>query len=327
MKKIVATSLLAAFGILAATQVSAGQTSLKAGMNVVQFESNGTRMAGNLFLPSNYRAGQKLRAVVVTGTWTSVKEMMANTYARQLASQGIAALTFDFRGFGASGGTPRFVESATLKAQDINSAAQFLAKQDFVSSVGGLAVCASAGYLAKAIVDGAPINSYASVAGWFMTPETAEMVYGGKAGVAAKIAASQAAKAKFDSTGVVDYVPAYSETNPNAAMYGNPSPFDYYANSARGAIKQWDNQFAVKAWQEWLEFNPVVLASRITTPSLIVHSDNAALPIGARAFFEGLKGPKNMFWTQGGHFDFYDTTSEVNRAAKVAAAHFISTLK
>src|SRR5262249_20935804 len=45
-------------------------------------------------------------AVVITGSWLTVKEQMARTYALRLAEQGITAFTFDFSGFGQSGGAP-----------------------------------------------------------------------------------------------------------------------------------------------------------------------------------------------------------------------------
>ena len=33
-----------------------------------------------------------------------------------------------------------------------------------------------------------------------------------------------------------------------------------------------------------------------------------------------------MFWSPGAHFDFYDAEAEVNRAVRIAAIHFSSTL-
>jgi uncharacterized protein len=308
-----------------ATSTQAGGSSLKSGLNRVTFQSEGVNMVGNLFLPQSYRVGQKLPTVIVTGTWTSVKEMMANTYARKLADQGFAALTFDFRFYGESGGAPRNYENPTAKALDIRNAARYLQTVSAVdgSKIGGLAVCASAGYMAQAIADGASIKSFVTSAAWFHNAELARAIYGGAEGVQAKLEAAKAARAKFNQTGVVDYVPAYSTTDKNAAMFGE---FDYYGNAKRGGIPQWGNQFAVMAWENWLNYDPIQYATRITAPTLVIHSDNAALPQGARAFFDGLKGPKNMFWTQGAHFDFYDNDAEVSRAAKVAAIHFSSTL-
>jgi fermentation-respiration switch protein FrsA (DUF1100 family) len=50
----------------------------------VTFESQGQTLVGNLYLPDDYQADQKLPGVVVTGAWTTVKEQMAASYAEEL---------------------------------------------------------------------------------------------------------------------------------------------------------------------------------------------------------------------------------------------------
>ena len=107
--------------------------------------------------------------VLVTGSWLTVKEQMPHTYAVLLAEQGITAVTFDFAGFGQSGGAPRQAELPARKIADITAAADFLSTLSFVSggAVGHLGVCASAQYALAAIARGARIRSFASVAGWY----------------------------------------------------------------------------------------------------------------------------------------------------------------
>ena len=108
----------------------------------VIFESQGETLDGNLYLPDDYVAGQELPGVVVTGSWTSVKEQMSGLYAENLADRGFAALAFDFRNFGESDGDVRALESPTLKIEDIQAAAEFLPTLPEVADnqVGGLAV-------------------------------------------------------------------------------------------------------------------------------------------------------------------------------------------
>ncbi len=53
--------------------------------------------------------------MVVTGTWTSVREQMADRYAARLAARGFMTLAFDHTGYGASGGRVRDYESPALK--------------------------------------------------------------------------------------------------------------------------------------------------------------------------------------------------------------------
>ncbi|MGD1855943.1 MAG: alpha/beta hydrolase [Leptolyngbyaceae cyanobacterium] len=160
MKRLFNTVLLTATVTLMATAAEAVQ------VKEVIFESQGETLVGNLYLPDDYVAGQELPGVVVTGSWTSVKEQMSGLYAENLADRGFAALAFDFRNFGESDGDVRALESPTLKIEDIQAAAEFLPTLPEVADnqVGGLAVCASAGYMAHAIANGAPFQSFVTVA-------------------------------------------------------------------------------------------------------------------------------------------------------------------
>ena len=72
----------------------------------VAFENGDHTLKGTLYLPEG--AEGPIPAVIVTGAWTTVKEQMAGTYARELAARGIAGLAFDFTGWGESEGDPSF---------------------------------------------------------------------------------------------------------------------------------------------------------------------------------------------------------------------------
>jgi uncharacterized protein len=296
------------------------ETALRPGGNRITFQSEGEEMAGILYLPATYRTGDKLPAVVVTGSWTTVKEQMAGLYARKLAEQGYAALAFDFRYFGESGGNPRNYESPVAKIRDIQNAVTYLQAVDAVDAqrIGGLGICASAGYMAVAVSQDSRIQSFVAIAPWIHDSNLVEVLYGGASGVAAKIEAGRAARRNFEQTGTVEYVPAISTTDENAAMFGE---FDYYLNPDRGAIAQWGNKFAVMSWVEWLTFSAMPQASQIHVPTLFVHSREAAIPAGAEQFFADVSAPKNFVWLPGTQFDFYDQESTVNQAIQAAVNH------
>src|SRR5690349_488449 len=107
--------------------------------------------------------------VVVSGSWLTVKEQMADRYATELARRGYSALTFDFSGFGRSAGAPRQTEIPTVKMQDIEAAVRFVSTLSCAwgGRVGYLAICASAQYALAAMARGVSIDSFVSVAGWF----------------------------------------------------------------------------------------------------------------------------------------------------------------
>jgi len=111
----------------------------------VRFPSGSNVLVGDLYRPvDNTDAGP---VVVVTGSWTTVKEQMAGLYARRLAAEGLATLAFDFTGYGQSQGNVRDLEDPVRNAADINAAIGFATTLDNVDAdrIGALAICASAG--------------------------------------------------------------------------------------------------------------------------------------------------------------------------------------
>lgn len=294
-------------------------------MNRVEFKSEGEKIVDTLFLPANYKQGDKLAAVVVTGSWTSVKEQMSGLYAQELAQHGFATLAFDPRFWGESGGEPRSFESPKAKIQDIKNAVGFLQTLPMVDrdKIGGLSVCASAGYMAYAVAEDKRLKSFATVAAWLHDPSTVGQIYNGERSVERLMKVGEAAKRKFEQTGEVEYVVASSLTDNAAAMVGA----DYYENPKRGAIPAWKNQFAVMSWTEWLTFDALKPAGQINVPTLFIHSDNSALPDNVRKFYSAMPGQKDLFWMQGNHADFYDQMPLVKKAMQAAANHFEQSLK
>lgn len=300
------------------------------GIERVSFPSDGDTLIGTLYSSGSQPelVGQEAGrppAVVVTGSWTTVKEQMAGLYARGLAERGYLALAFDFRGFGESSGQPRDYESPERKIRDIHNAVSYLGTRPEAdpSRIGALGVCASAGYMAVNTAHDARVRSLGLVAPWLHNAELVKAIYGGADGVGERIALGDSAWRKYLTTGQVDYVPAVSTTDPSAAMYG---PFDYYLDSDRGAISAWRNRFAVMSWSEWLLFDPIAAAPRITVPTTLVHGEDAAIPDGARRFHEGLTVPKEIHWISGTQLDFYDQEPTLSNALDLVAKHFQDTL-
>ncbi len=268
---------------------------------------------------------QDLPGLVVTGSWTTVKEQMADLYGQRLAERGYATLTFDFTGFGQSAGSPRDVEDPARKTRDIHAAVGALGQAPGVAGdrLGALGVCASAGYTAANAADDPRVRALGLVAPWLHTPELVKPYYGGDDGVADRIAAGESARRHYEETGEVSYVPAVSETDPSAAMVG---PFRYYLDPELGAIPEWSARFAVMAWPGWLRYDALASAPRIAQPVHAIHSRDAAVPEGAEAFVQRLAGPAEIDWTEGGQLDFYHQPRQVDEAVAVMATHFGSTL-
>ena len=316
MKTVFLVTLVLAMVGVTFAQIKANETTKKR----IEFKSEGLVLVGNLHLPTNFDKQKSYRAVVVAGSWTTVKEQMSDLYAAKFAKEGLVALSFDFRNYGESEGQPRNYENPTMKTEDLVNAVKYLQTLKFVDgeNINGVGICASAGYLATAAANGAKFNSISLVAPWLHNAEIVQQVYGANRDIL--LAKAAESKKRFAETGQVDYVLGASSTDNTAAMFGQIA---YYLNPKRGAIKQWGNQFATMAWQGWLEFDAINSAEKISVPVQIIHSKTAAIPNGAETFYAKLNVPKNIIWIENAtQFDFYDGETQVNGTVKQSVNWF-----
>lgn len=64
--------------------------------------SEGTRLAGDLFIPDDAGPGDKLPTILLCHGWGGLKQHLSTTYAPWWAKSGLVTLTFDYRGWGES---------------------------------------------------------------------------------------------------------------------------------------------------------------------------------------------------------------------------------
>ncbi|TKG89597.1 alpha/beta hydrolase [Puteibacter caeruleilacunae] len=294
-------------------------------VKTVNFKSEGLKLVGNLYYPADYVKGETYPAIIVAGSWTTVKEQMAGLYAQRFAKEGFITLAFDFRHYGESEGEPRFWENPTNKIEDIKNAVTYLQELAEVDSdkIGTFAVCAGSMYTLMAAAEDSRIKAVVTAASWLQDGEAVKLFYGGEDGVNAKIEAARKAKTTYAKTGIVEYIETISTSNSDAAMYG---PYDYYLNPERGAVKEWsDDKFAVMSWEDWLTLNPMPYAEKLEAATLMIHSDGCVLPQYTKNFFGKIATDnKKLDWIETDldspmqQFNFYDQKEEVNIAVEKA---------
>ncbi|CAN5858457.1 alpha/beta hydrolase [soil metagenome] len=290
----------------------------------IEFTVDGERMVGDLFLADGVSPETPGPAVVVTGAWMTVRQQMATTYARQLATRGYSALVFDYRGWGESEGARRQFEDPAAKVIDTRAAIDYLVNRPDTDDarIGVVGICASSGYIVEAASHPA-VQSVALAAPWLHDRDLVLQTYGGPAGVDTLLRNGAAAEEEFGRTGDQQFVPAASLTDEQAIMFGAP----YYTEPARGMIPAWRNEADPAFWRGWLDFDGVAKAGHLRRPLLMVHSESAAIPDGARRFYSAVASPKSELWLDGvTQFDFYDQPAAVATAADAIAVHFQQTL-
>src|SRR5690242_15650963 len=279
----------------------------------ITFDRDGLTLVGDLFTPEGFDEDGQYPAVIVQGSFSSVKELMASTYAQKFADQGFIALAFDYAHYGESAGEPRQLESPAEKLSDLQAAVTYLTALPYVQAVGMVGVCTSGGNAAYLGATEPRLKALATVAAFLPGPALYALMYG-EEGVTRRKAQAAESRRTYEQTGEVDFVPAYSETDPSAINYGPPGSFDYYLNESRANIPAYRNESALMGLEEFLEFDPVSQASAITTPTMVVHSDESAFPDEAKKLYEGIKGEKELVWADGNHYDYYDSPKQIDNA-------------
>ncbi|MEV6909196.1 alpha/beta hydrolase [Amycolatopsis sp. NPDC051071] len=280
----------------------------------ISFDRDGVTLVGDLFTPDRFDESDRHPAVIVQGSFTSVKEQMAGTYAEKFAGQGFVALSFDYAHYGESEGQPRQYESPAEKLSDLKAAVTYLTELPYVEAVGVVGVCTSASNAVYLAAQDLRVKGLATIAGFVVNEDVFVATYG-EDGMATRREQAAAARKKYEETGEATLITVYSETDKNAANYiPHESAFDYYTNESRGNVPQYKNELDVSSWTNWLTFDALGQASSVTTPTIVVHSDNSALPENAKKLHEAVQGAKELVWSDGNHYDYYDSPKQIDNA-------------
>lgn len=320
---VLAAGVAGAAGAVGRAQgAPAGKEESAVGVRDVGFDRDGVRLVGELFTPAGFDEDGQYPALIVQGSFTSVKEQMPHAYARKFADRGFIALAFDYAHYGASGGQPRQFESPSEKLADLKAAVGYLGEQPFVQAVGMVGVCTSASNGVYLAAEDSRVKAFATIAGFVTDAQTYTRTYG-EDGIARRLDEAAAAREKFDRTGQATTITVYSETDKHAVNY-NPTPgaYDYYTNPARGNVATYRNEFDVTSWDTWVSLDALGRAAAITTPTMVVHSDGSAFPDQAKRLYETVRGEKELVWADGNHFDYYDSPAQMDNAVANVARFF-----
>ena len=151
----------------------------------------GFEVAGHMYLPKNFDASKKYKAVVVTSPFGAVKEQSSGLYAQELAKNGFVTVAFDPSTTGESSGSRRNMGSPEIFTEDYHAAVDFVTNLKFVDpdKVGAMGICGLSGMAITAAGSDSRIKAVAASAmydmsesisdhynGAYYTPEQRELV-------------------------------------------------------------------------------------------------------------------------------------------------------
>ena len=170
-----------------------------------------------------------------------------------MAERGHAALAFDYRYFGESGGQPRQFESPEANIEDIKSAATALLADDRLKDLplGGLGICFGAGPMVRAVAEDPRFRAFAGVAGVY-TDNAKTIARMGDA-YQASIDRGRAAERRRRETGEAETIPAVAPDGGDVAMPLREA-YEFYG-TPRGQVPNYVNGYAVQSLAHSLPFD------------------------------------------------------------------------
>jgi fermentation-respiration switch protein FrsA (DUF1100 family) len=286
----------------------------------ITFENGGQTLVGDLHRPAE--GGDNLPAVAIIGPMTFERVQAPTRYAEELAARGFAALAFDPRYRGESGGEPRQWENPAHKVEDLKAAVAFLSAHRSINPdrVHLLGICQGGSEALKAAQEHEGVRSLTTVTSQYRDQE-GDFAWLTEEGYHQRLEQGKAAKRKYEETGEVDYVKAVDQTDMNVGMPGD-FVWEWYQPSAdRG---QWENRYAVMSDADLLPYESISAAERMDKPWLMIHGDNCFLPDAARRHFSAIPEgtPKRLVWDDTPHLAYYDQADPIARTTDEMVAWF-----
>ncbi|NVZ72344.1 alpha/beta hydrolase [Pseudomonas costantinii] len=309
----------------------------------IAFDSHGDEVVGVLYRP---QGKGPFPVVVVLGPYSFSKEQAPTQYATRLADEGFAALAFDPRTVGESGGMPRRLENPRMKNEDVVSALDhLLTRQDIDRTrVFLLGICQGGPEMLDIASYDDRVGAVASVTGYYrdretdlfmlaagvsenpFDPATAPTTEQLEALLAARLERAKDAKARYEATGEVVYQPLVDAQLGDPILgssAGLPGPL-VWSWYGPWTLRGWENRYAIMSDLDHFDYTTVPGAAKLKKPALIVHSDTCMNPAAARRHFDSIPGAdKKLIWENGtNHFQYYEQPDVVDRTVGHVAGWF-----
>ena len=263
------------------------------------------KLAGLLYIPSNFDISKSYPAVVVTGPMLSVKEQAQSVYAKKLTDNGYVTLVFDGAYFGESEGLPRQQEIPDVKESDIEGAVDYLSSLVYVDKkrIGGLGICGSGSYMSVAGVKEPRLKAITAI-----VPAISDISTSAMAGFfKPEDEVKKAKEAYEDGNGEIEYLNFMPRVFDEGAAY-------YY--TSRGTHPRWSNRVVAWSQLELVKYNVTNIMKDMKKPYCVITGENAWSKDSSTEVFNAVPhNNKEMHVIpEAGHFDLYDLAPYVSEA-------------
>jgi uncharacterized protein len=286
----------------------------------IVFPSGDNYCAAWLFLPDGASPSARVPGVAMAHGLGAVKEMYLEFFARNFATAGIAAVLFDYRHFGASGGEPRQRVAPHDQTEDYRSALTCLSLQREVDAdrLGVWGTSFSGGHVlhvaaydprVKAVVSQVGAMDADAIMKATATPEQ----------YAALEQMTVKERIRRATEGGEVYIP--NTLSPGQTFAFQPDPESYeFAHKAQATVApSWRDEVTMSSVGACLEYAPARSIDLIAPRPLLMFlakSDSIAPPETIRAAFARAGEPKQLVEIGGTHYSPYlEAAEQTSRGA------------
>ena len=289
----------------------------------VCFASEGVNIRGWLYLPRGVVGD--VPGIVMAHGYGAVKEMCLAAFAESFARAGFAVLVFDFRGLGASDGTPRQEVNPAAQIEDYRNAITWLCAQPGVDagrigiwgssySGGHVLVLAATDRRVACVVAQIPTISGNAVTKRRFTPEALQAVVAVQnADRLARMAGKPPQKCVLASRDPAD-----------RPVYGAADAVEWYQTAGAQSEGNWKNWVTLRSLEYARAYEPGAYVPYIAPcPLLMIVAENDVVTPTDLAVesYASAGEPKAICMIPGGHFVAYGAEFD---AASTAARNWFT---
>jgi fermentation-respiration switch protein FrsA (DUF1100 family) len=287
----------------------------------VAFKSADNLCVAWFFLPQRAAAGTRVPAVAMAHGVGAVKEMYIDFFARRFAEAGIAALLFDYRSFGASGGERRQRVFPHDQLEHYRSGLTWLSMQLEIDSdrLGVWGTSFSGGHVIHIAAHDPRVKAVVSQVGAMDPGQTLrDQTTPEQFGAFQKMLVKERVRHATDGGEV--YIPSAAPPGQGFALQNDQDSYNFGHEARTTIAPSWRNQVTMSSLEAILEYAPgksIELIAPRPLLMILAMGDTISPSDFIRAAFARAGEPKRLLEVEGGHYSVYRGTGRdlASRAA------------
>lgn len=263
------------------------------------FYSNGYKLKANLYLPDDYKEGEKRPCIIPNSGYMGLNAIYPSLYSRALTARGFICFGFDYRGFLSNEG-PAGVCKLEEQVEDIRNAVTFVKTLEEVDAdrIGLIGWGMAAALVMGAAANEPSVRAVAGLNGFYNCKKWLKSIYSYADYYALeKTIAAERTRFVVEGTRRFDQPFIYYPLDPAT---------DTVVKDHLYVVPGYGQEISLEFGQSLMDFNAEDFIPKLSIPVFIGHGkDNLLHPVsGSVEYYNMLSGQKELYIIDGKHNDF-----------------------